>query len=431
MSRKTMLITVSILLAAALIGGGTMAWFTAKADAPENEFIAGSVMIEAGTTYLYGLEFKEGDVGEVFEIYVDRENNEVTYAKIWDSSKSSLNALAHDNNNHRLYYVDSPSDLFYYDLTTGTGDHDAGNLKDELGISRKIYGAAYGLGAYWFIFEDTDNLWRVTFDPETGVIDEYELYHQNFAGGESFGFGDIAMEVREGTIYASTSRGSYFTYNIYEREYTEFPDADAINLQLGYGGDGILYGHETREYTWYEVDPDTGIKTLFFEEGENGKMFSDLACSYQSNWNPGDSETLRYRVTNTGTKNSYLKMELETGWSLDVDYLQEYWDELCFSETYGSIEELLEDIDTEEGPVTLTLCQSSQESWLHENGAFYYLEEVEPGGSVVLCLEVQLGGENAGNAYQRAAYTVEAVARAIQSSNNAVEEVEGWEPLRD
>lgn len=439
MSRKMMLLTFSVLLIAALVGGFTMAWFTAKADAPENEFTAGTVMIEAGTTYLYGVQYKEGQSGEIYEIYIDRDENVVTYAKLFDSNKTGLNALAHDNDNNRLYYVDNPTnDLLFYELATGSQDNIAGDLKDKLGTTKRVYGAAYGMGAYWFIFEETDDLWRITFNPD-GTINaaESDIYHEGFTDGarpDGFGFGDIAMELREGILYASTSGTPgpelYFTYNVYTREYNELTGANATNLQLAYGGDGVLYGHETREFTWYEVNPETGAKTLFYTDSPDGKMFSDLACSYQGNWNPGDCEVVRYRITNTGSKNSYVKFELEASWEFDWGYIEDHWEELCFSETYDGLEALQAAVAAGESVVEIGLCQSSEGSWIEGNGTFYYNGVVEPGDSVVLCLTICLKGAETGNAYQGATYTLKAQARAIQSSNDAIDEVDGWEPLR-
>jgi predicted ribosomally synthesized peptide with SipW-like signal peptide len=60
MKRKAMLSLFVIFLAAAIVGGATMAWFTAKAEAPENVFQAGTVMIEAGQEFVWG-----GDMGNV------------------------------------------------------------------------------------------------------------------------------------------------------------------------------------------------------------------------------------------------------------------------------------------------------------------------------------------------------------------------------
>ena len=45
MKSRLLISVLVIALAAAMIGGGTMAWFTAKADAPVNEFAAGTLLI--------------------------------------------------------------------------------------------------------------------------------------------------------------------------------------------------------------------------------------------------------------------------------------------------------------------------------------------------------------------------------------------------
>ena len=48
-----------IALVAAVIGGASMAYFTAKQDAPENVFVAGTVMIEAGKEFVWDAEKME------------------------------------------------------------------------------------------------------------------------------------------------------------------------------------------------------------------------------------------------------------------------------------------------------------------------------------------------------------------------------------
>ena len=436
MQRKVLLITFAVLLVAALAGFYTMAWFTAKADAPENEFTAGTVMLEAETTYLYGVEY-EGE-NAIYEIYIDREEDKVTYSKLFETGYHDTNALAHDNDNNRLYYTAKDLyELYFYCLDSGEGNYFAGDLEDELDMDlpkKNIYGAAYGLGAYWFIFEKTDDLYRITFN-EDGTIDEDDsgLYAQNITGEieHGFQFGDVALELRDGILYGSTHTDPelFFTYNIRTGEYDEPDGADAKKLQLGYGGDGVLYGHETRRNTWYEVNPESGVKTLFYTD-THGVQFSDLACSYQSNWNPGDCEVVRYRLTNTGSKNSYLRLDLETVWELNQEYLEAHWEKLCLSESYGSYTDLLKAVDTGLGPVEITFCEGTEDDWIDDNGSYLYRHEVAPGDQVSLCLVICLEGEGTGNAYQGATYTLEATGHAIQSSNNAIDYVDGWEALR-
>lgn len=63
---RMMISLLVISMVAALIGGGTMAWFTAKADAPVNEFTAGTVMLEVGEEVVYGDDMGNVNPGDCF-----------------------------------------------------------------------------------------------------------------------------------------------------------------------------------------------------------------------------------------------------------------------------------------------------------------------------------------------------------------------------
>jgi len=55
--KKTMIASFLVIaLVAAVVGGASMAWFTAKQDVPENVFVAGTVMIEAGKEFVWDAE---------------------------------------------------------------------------------------------------------------------------------------------------------------------------------------------------------------------------------------------------------------------------------------------------------------------------------------------------------------------------------------
>jgi predicted ribosomally synthesized peptide with SipW-like signal peptide len=60
LTKKILTASLTVALVAALIGGGTMAWLTAKAEAPQNTFTAGNVTIEAGQTAIRHLGFTPG-----------------------------------------------------------------------------------------------------------------------------------------------------------------------------------------------------------------------------------------------------------------------------------------------------------------------------------------------------------------------------------
>ena len=67
MKSRMLMSMLVIALAAALIGGATMAWFTAKTDAVENTFTAGTVMISADeTVYSDDLDMGKVNPGDCF-----------------------------------------------------------------------------------------------------------------------------------------------------------------------------------------------------------------------------------------------------------------------------------------------------------------------------------------------------------------------------
>lgn len=78
MSKKVMLVALSIALVAALVGGVTMAWFNDSDASGPVEFAAGTVLIEAGSSsitsqyfdasdgvFVYGVEGNSGDLYEI------------------------------------------------------------------------------------------------------------------------------------------------------------------------------------------------------------------------------------------------------------------------------------------------------------------------------------------------------------------------------
>ena len=74
MKRNVMFSLFVIFLAAAIIGGATMAWFTAKADAPDNVFEAGTVMIDADKDVDYSELMENVNPGDCYRKCLTVEN---------------------------------------------------------------------------------------------------------------------------------------------------------------------------------------------------------------------------------------------------------------------------------------------------------------------------------------------------------------------
>lgn len=418
---------VVIALAAALVGGGTMAWFTAKVDAPQNEFTAGTVMIEADGTaitsqyfhpdegvFVYGVI---GNTGDLYEIDVQ---NKVEN-RIFENPKSYSgwypNGLAFDSANDRLYFAASKSKLWYYDFSADALI-DAGAFQHAgMTGSAHVYGAAFGGGYYWYVPNGSAYLYKVAFDGDGKILSSSYVVMTD----ANLQFGDMVIDYADGVIYGSDS-SIYFTYEIATGTFTDHGDKGK-NLQLAWGHDGVLYGHSTSNNGWYDVEPATGTKTLRFN-GQN--TYNDLASGSTSYWNPGDCSWARYTVHNTGSKDIRVRAYPGGVWEFDWEWLWQNWDALCFSETaarpdamegeaWDAFEAYVEGL---EDPVTVALCDGSD--WVEEDGFFYYTgEPLAHCEEAELCLRICLDGELATNEFQGGTYRLTVTFHAVQSSHHA------------
>ncbi len=106
MKRKILFVALIIALVAGLIGGGTMAWFTAKAEV-ENTFTAGTVMINPGEAIVSGdLDIGNWNPGDCTELTWEIHNSgsKDTYIRI-------KNGLKHGNETAMVRMNDDPWDL--------------------------------------------------------------------------------------------------------------------------------------------------------------------------------------------------------------------------------------------------------------------------------------------------------------------------------
>lgn len=286
MQKRIILLAISAVTIIALVSGATMAWFTDSDSSSVSEFTASTLLIEADTLTFYGIGYEDSNI---YEVLVG--DDKVTLNKIFDTEKpNKLNSLAYDRKNRLLYYThekNNKSSLHYYNLDDGTYGIVADKINyDSNTEPHKLWGATFGMGYYWYINEGTDDLYRIRFKENGTKIDEIDLYDDNFTGDDNkaFSFGDISLEISEGIMYASTYSKDgigqqFFTYDIRNRVYNRIEAADALNLQLALGSDGLLYGHETREHTWYTINKDTGKKVLLFEDTTNEIQLSDLGAT--------------------------------------------------------------------------------------------------------------------------------------------------------
>lgn len=429
MSKKILLVALTIALAAGLLGGSTMAWFTAKAQAPENEFTAGTVMIEADSNmissqyfdpdkgvFVYGIEGKTGDIYEV-DVLNKLEN------KIFDNPNNYSgwypNALSFDKTNDRLYFARNRSELWFYDFSEDKLKK-AGNFQHstvpDVG-NKDVYGAAFGGGKYWYVPNGTPYLFNVAFNPD-GTIDYASYDHAIMTDAPNMNFGDVVIDYVGGMIYGS-STAFYFTYDTVSDEFINYGATGAQDLQLAWGSDGNLYGHrsgtaDTR--AWYEIVPEDGAVTDLEFQSENS--YYDLASGYKSFWNPGDCAWKKFFVRNTGSKDIRVRVAWGGEWEFNWEWLEENWDALCFSGKYEgySWDEFVAAVEV----LDAVEIQLLSDDW-EKAGEYYYYTgpPLAQGEEAELSLKVCFVGEDATNEFQGATYKLSASFWAVQSSNDA------------
>ena len=226
---------------------------------------------------LYGVTGTNGVGGlyaiEIIDNSFDNEQLLISYELSGDTY--SGNGLAFDEENNRLYFAlgsgSTGWNLYYYDFK-GTDQSENIHLA-AAGLPGQIYGATWGEGKYWYIRNGSNNMSVVEFDSD-GKNGTHSFFEQNFVPGKSFTFGDIALDAETGIIYASTSfSGSnieFFKYDLTrdpgERYELITDTGDARGLQLGFAGDGNLYGVSTfgqaqtgaQAREWFLVNPGDG-----------------------------------------------------------------------------------------------------------------------------------------------------------------------------
>ena len=201
---------------------------------------------------IYGV-VGDGSTGSLWQIEITEEGIVETplieFEDVDGSTRFYPNGLAYDDVNHRLYYAvrvgSNDTRLFMYDFESDP-------VLAATGLSGEVYGATWGAGKYWYIRNGTNDMRTVTFD-EDGINGSDEMFEASFVDGKSFNFGDMALDASENVIYVSTSFSGtdkeFFKYDLNESagwRYTLITTTGgAVGLQLGFGEDGVLYGHST------------------------------------------------------------------------------------------------------------------------------------------------------------------------------------------
>ena len=149
----------------------------------------------------------------------------------------------------------------------------------------------------------------------------------------------------------------------------------------------------------------------------SAKSTATAPCTSQ-NVNPGDCYKWNIRVRNDGSKEIALRMKLNEFWEFNESWLQPNMDALCFSDWCWV--DFQEHLETLESPATFTI-----EGWEKIGDWWYYDGTLAAEGFIAVEVDVCFAGEEMGNEFQAAKYSLGAYFEAIQSSNNAPQNA-GW-----
>jgi hypothetical protein len=180
-----------------------------------------------------------------------------TSSVLFDTPLSgNSNGVALDaTGNYLVFRNGEGGTLRSYDIMTGTLSNVANPSNLTLpGLSSD---ASFYNGAYWYVQNNTDDLFRVDMDfsGATPTITGVTAF-TNFDGGATggFGFGDIAIAA-DGTLYGSSSNG-LFSVSLSGGSplgYTVL-NAQAPMLQIALvDGGAALIGHDFNTGEWYDV----------------------------------------------------------------------------------------------------------------------------------------------------------------------------------
>ncbi|TQI68730.1 TasA family protein [Clostridium sp. KNHs216] len=367
MTKSTMkLLTgiVGVVTAVALVGGGTMAWFTDKKEVAASKFTAGTVEIQAGQSVVED---------------TDESGKPLYYEDVAPTSVSSV-LRGTDKNGKNL---PSPNN-------TKRNNPNKVLTKAQEQDETEIYCMGYGGEIV------------VRFDDDKPLLKGDVLVIEGTWGGSATDYVETAKvyvsEDNNDWTYAGTVSNQTNPKGDYHKSMVPNPIDTAHYVKLVDTTQKTLSnGKENRSEDGFDIDYICGRNIID-----------------EANWNPGDINKLAFYVTNSGTKDINVRVKLEG-----------HWETLQGSEWKENDDLAHPDMISINNPKGWTkkgdfyYCSSNDKSGLKGvNGG----ESPSATDTIaVLDLEVTLSG-NADNEYQNAKYVLTPTFQAIQHSHS-----DGWD----
>jgi len=376
MSKKVMLIALSIALAAALVGGATMAWFSDSEASGPVEFTAGTVQIEAGTA-VAGPDAEMGYGWQLVNVFpekvVSSAQGTLPNGGNVQSVRSNPNAVLELNEGQAASnffslgyemdeYFNSPGDPETQQYWSGHGGEIVVKFAERVWVSE---------GRLILVVEDTWGSWP---------LEKAEVYVSQNNSDWTYA----------GAAVNGTGTPQSYSHITVPTEVNWFQYVKVIDVTNP-------YDFMDR---WSSNDNDAfDLNTIMVQRWE------------KENWNPGDCDEVKYIVRNSGTKNSHVRAKFSG-----------YWLKL------GEAGEWIPWTPPAD-VVTFAPCDGTPWEVYGEDGYLYYTAVLAPNEIAELCLQVCLDGPDTGNAFQGKRFVVTGDFEAIQASHGASGEVWNWSPV--
>ena len=207
------------------------------------------------------------------------------------------NSLAFDTNRNHLFFIGPDNGLKYW--VQGSGSTSL-NVAGSPTVGTDPNNAAYYDNAYWFFGFNSNvlNRWNLDYSgvgsaavPSVSGTQSFSIVGMDLPPGGTVDntntFGDIAINPTTGMLYASTSRGRFYSVDLATKALTQLAASlgndNTVGLQLSFNTDySVLYGHSYEDGAWYTVSTVDGARTLisdFSTTPFGGKGFRDLGGS--------------------------------------------------------------------------------------------------------------------------------------------------------
>lgn len=239
---------------------------------------------------IYGVD----NESDIYEINPVAQTSVLALAKAVVSGTS--NSLAYDGTRDQLFFIGAGTSLYYWPKGSGSVQ----SLGSVPGNPSDPNNAAFYNDAYWYFDFNSNDLYKLSLSysgglPSLSGTTMYAIAGMNLPPSGTVGlntntFGDIAINANTGMLYASTTRGRFYSLNLNGDPTTTFAEilpatapsgtSNTYGMQLSFNTDfSVLYGHSYETGEWYTVNVVDGSTTTisgFVTTPAAGKGFRDL-----------------------------------------------------------------------------------------------------------------------------------------------------------